>query len=194
VQARLAPTGAGSSEAVGATIDFADYGTRVEVTAPPANLVVHASALPSDSTPTPTAGRQGALVLRQDIDTSAAECKQPGTLAHTETLAEHGTPMCTELGATIVTGDDVTAAVARPVPGSFGGWCVAPTLTADALKHLHRYITASGDPADLFLISRGKFLGAIQLGGHIANGDCWIMTDRMTQTVARALVAQLPAR
>jgi hypothetical protein len=175
-------------------IDFSDYGVHVDVTAPPANLVVRASDLPSNSAPTPTSGRQGALVLRQDLDTSAAECKTPGALAHTEYKGSKGPELCTRLGATIATGDDVTSALARPEAGTSNGWCLAPTFTADGLAQLNRYIQANEPVPDLFVISHGAFLGEVSINGPIHNGDCWIVTDRMTATTARALAAELSSK
>jgi hypothetical protein len=171
-------------------IDFSDYGVRVEVTAAPDNEVVRASDLPIGSGPTPTSGRRGALVLRQDIDTSAAQCKTPGALAHTERSGSRP-PLCTLLGATIVTGDDVTSADARPKSGSSNRWCVAPTLTADGFAQVHRYAKAYAPFADLFVISRGKFLGEVFIDPTIRNGDCWISTDRMTEAIARGLAEEL---
>jgi len=69
--------------------------------------------------------------------------------------------------------------------------CLAPTFTADGLAQLNRYAHANEPEPDLFVISHGTYLGTILLPSRVHNGDCWITTDRMTETTARALAAQL---
>jgi hypothetical protein len=102
-----------------------------------------------------------------------------------------GRPFCLIWGATILTGADVRSAVARRDPGQSNGWCVAPTLSAVAAARLRTFMSAQPRVVLLPLVSHGKVLVQIGMTLAVRSGACWITSDGMTETTARALAAEL---
>lgn len=138
--------------------------------------------------------RRNALLIRTTNGENPEACKLPGAIVDPMSRYLGSSPqrLCFVWDETILTGDDVTAAVAQRDPGQSNGWCVAPTLTPAGAARLRAYMASHTQTFFLPEVSHGKVLTSIGMQPqYVRSGACWITSDGMTESAARALAREL---